>query len=258
MRRTVVASAICGAGVSWLLALSPVLAASQNPSSGAHHLLPGQLNFLADPTLAFGLLLLALLGVGLELLHPGAVVPGTVGLIAGILAFGGLLDLPLNLVGLALLAGAVALFVIDISAPTHGVLSLGGVTAAAGGGWLLFRSPGVDPVALVALPVILGAGWLWLSSRALQVRRRPYPAVPQELLGRAAQVVRSDSAEAAVSIDGELWRAIERDGVPLEVGSEVEVLAQDGLTLIVRMSAPPRNRGELPAGMAGPANADGR
>ena len=234
MRRSTVALATCGAGVGGLLAQAPVLAAS--PAT-AGHLLPPQLGVLADPTLTFGLLLLALLGLGLELMHPGAIVPGTVGLLAGVLAAAGLLDLPLNLLGLLLVAVAAGLFVLDLSAQSHGVLSVAGMAAAAAGGWLLFRGPGVDPVALIALPVVLGGIWLWLSARALEVRRRSFPAVPQELLGHAGTVVEERPEGAVARVDGELWRVIERSDHRLQPGDEVEVLAQDGLTLIVRQTS---------------------
>ena len=234
MRRSSVAGAICGAGAGGLLAQSTVLAASPDRTG---HLLPAPLSVLADPTLAFGLLLLALLGVGLEAMHPGAVVPGTVGLLSGVLAVAALLDLSLNLLGLVLVAVAAGLFVLDLGAQSHGVLSVAGMAAAAAGGWLLFRGPGVDPVALVALPVALGAIWLWLSARAMAVRRRAYPAVPQELLGHCGLVVEPRDGGAVARVDGELWRVVERGDHPLSAGDEVEVLAQDGLTLIVRQTA---------------------
>ncbi len=234
MRRSSVAGAICGAGAGGLLAQSTVLAASPDRTG---HLLPAPLSVLADPTLAFGLLLLALLGVGLEAMHPGAVVPGTVGLLSGVLAVAALLDLSLNLLGLVLVAVAAGLFVLDLGAQSHGVLSVAGMAAAAAGGWLLFRGPGVDPVALVALPVALGTIWLWLSARAMAVRRRAYPAVPQELLGHCGLVVEPRDGGAVARVDGELWRVVERGDHPLSAGDEVEVLAQDGLTLIVRQTA---------------------
>lgn len=233
MRRSVTAAAISGAGVATILAQTPVLAAQPAGATGAH-LLPTQLAFLANPTLAFGLLLVAMVGIGLELLHPGAIVPGTVGLLAGILAVAGLMDLPLNLLGLVLLAAAAALFVVDLGAASHGVLSLAGIGAAAAGGWLLFQDHGVDLVALIMLPLGLGAIWLWLSSRAMRVRRQPYGAVLQELLGLRGVVIRLHEGTAEARVAGEVWRVVARDGDPLEVGMEVEVLAQDGLTLIVR------------------------
>ena len=202
-------------------------------------LLPSALGFLADPTLVFGLLLLALLGVGVELVHPGALVPGIVGLVAGALAIVGLLALPLNLFGLLLVGAAVAFFILDISVPSHGAVSVLGIAAAIAGGWLLFRQPGVSPIALLGLPLGMGALWVIVSGRALEVRHKDFPQTPHELLGLTG-IVRERAAPVGLAeVGGELWRVVSRDDSPLDVGSEIEVLAQDGLTLIVRLTGVP-------------------
>jgi membrane-bound serine protease (ClpP class) len=224
-------------------------------------LLPPALNFLADPTLVFGLLLLALLGIGVELVHPGALVPGAVGLLAGVAAVIGLISLPLNLIGLWLVGAAVALFILEVSVPSHGAVSVLGIAAAIGGGWLLFRSPGVNPIALLGLPLSMGLLWIAASGRALAVRRKPFSQTPNELLGMPGVIRERAAPVGLVEVGGELWRVVARDDSTLEVGSEIEVLAQDGFTLIVRvtglpapsLSSPPTpivGRGSNPGGIA--------
>ncbi|MHB8554187.1 MAG: NfeD family protein [Candidatus Dormibacteria bacterium] len=232
----------------------PVLA-----SAGAHSaqvmrpplVLPSALGVLADPTLIYGLLLLALLGVGVELVHPGALVPGIVGLVAGGLAIVGLLATPLNLLGLLLVGAAVALFILDVSVPSHGLVSILGIAASIAGGGLLFRHPGVNPIALLGLPLGMGAIWVIVSGRALEVRHRPFPQLPHELLGLTGVVRKRASPIGLAEVGGELWRIAARDESPLEVGIEIEVLAQDGLTLIVRPTGAPVPY--LPSAAAEPA-----
>lgn len=243
MRPVAIVSAALGAGGFALGAQLPVLAASVGPPTApamTHQLaLPAALGFLADPTLVFGLLLLALLGIGVELVHPGALVPGIVGLLAGVAAVVGLVALPLNPIGLVVVGAAVGLFILDISVPSHGTVSLLGIAAAIGGGWLLFRSPGVNLIALLGLPLGMGALWVSASGRALAVRHRPFPQTPNELLGMTG-VIRERAAPVGLAeVGGELWRAVARDDSALEVGSEIEVLAQDGFTLIVRLTGLP-------------------
>lgn len=235
MRRWAIVGAGLGAAAGSLGFCAPVLARSLGGADSAvgAAVLPVPLQFLANPTVAFGLLLLALVGIGLELIHPGAIVPGVVGLIAGVLAVTGLLGIPLDVLGLLLVAAATALFVVDLVAPTHGVLTVAGVAAAIAGGVLMFAKEPVNPIALFGLPVGLGGIWLVLSRRALAVRRRPYPHQPQELLGEVGVVRETQEGSCLVMVEGELWRAISRNGMPLPVGAEIEVLAQDGLKLIV-------------------------
>ena len=78
------------------------------------------------PEVMFVLLLIAMYGIVGELSSPGAILPGVVGAIAVILFLFMSATLPVNVAGLALIALAIALFVIDVFAPTHGVLTGGG------------------------------------------------------------------------------------------------------------------------------------
>lgn len=211
------------------------MAASTGSSIATHH--TGLLGLLANPTVAFVLLLVALLGLGLEVIHPGTILFGAVGVVAGVLAVVGLLNLPVDLLGLVLVCSAAALLVVDTSGQSHGLVSLAGVGAAVAGGLLLVRSSpaeeGVNLVALITVPVVAGGIWITLSRRALRVRHLPYASSTHELLGLTAVVRERANPNGIAAIEGELWRVATRNGEPLEVGTEVEVMAQDGLTLIV-------------------------
>ena len=87
----------------------------------------------------FLLMLVAIYGIIGELSHPGAILPGVVGAIALILLLYMSAMLPVNVAGLALIVLALALFVIDIFAPTHGVLTGGGIIAFFLGALMLFN-----------------------------------------------------------------------------------------------------------------------
>jgi len=87
------------------------------------------LGALIDPTIAALLLLLAAYGIITELTSPGAILPGVVGGIAAVLAVVSLANLPLNIAGALMLIVALGLFVADLKANTHGILSAGGVVA---------------------------------------------------------------------------------------------------------------------------------
>jgi membrane-bound serine protease (ClpP class) len=211
------------------MAAGPASVATSHPS--------GFLGFLANPTVAFVLLLVALLGVGLEVIHPGTLVFGSIGVLAGALAVAGLLNLSVDWFGLVLVCSAAALLVVDTSGQSHGLISLAGVAAAVAGGLLLFRTPngesGVNLVALITVPVVAGGIWITLSQRALRVRHLPFATTTHELLGLTAVVRERADPYGTAAIEGELWRIVSRQGEPVEVGAEVEVMAQDGLTLIV-------------------------
>ncbi|MGA8426185.1 MAG: NfeD family protein [Candidatus Dormiibacterota bacterium] len=235
MRRAPILGAAVVTGAGFFGSQLQAMAAGPGAVAASHP--TGVLGFLANPTVAFVLLLIALLGVGLEFIHPGTFVFGSIGVVAGALAIAGLLNLSVDWLGLVLVASAVALLVVDTSGQSHGLISLAGVAAAVAGGLLLFRTSseesGVNLVALVAVPLVAGGIWITLSRRALRVRHLPFGATTHELLGLTAVVRERADPQGSAAVEGELWRIVSLHGESIEVGTEVEVMAQDGLTLIV-------------------------
>jgi len=195
------------------------------------------LQSLWRPEVMFVLMLIAIYGIIGELSNPGAVLPGVAGAIALILAFYMASILPVSTAGLSLLALAVLLFVADLFAPTHGVLTVGGILSFVLGALLLFEDAGpafrlplvmVLPAAIVTalfFAFVLGAG---LRAQRLPVRvgREALPGAS----GEALTIIGPDSGWAIV--DGETWHA--RSDEPVERGQEVIVTAVEGLILRVK------------------------
>lgn len=233
-RRPIVGAVLVAAG-GFLGSQLQVLAAGPTGQAVSHP--SGFVGLLANPTLAFVMLLVALLGIGLEIIHPGTLIFGAVGLVAGALAVVGLANQPVDWLGLVLVGSAAALLVVDTTVHSHGLISLAAVGAAVAGGLLLYQtSPGTGGVSLAALitvPVVVGGVWITLSRRALRVRHLPYASSSHELLGLTAVVRERANPNGIAAVEGELWRITARHGEPIEVGTDVEVMAQDGLTLIV-------------------------
>jgi len=85
------------------------------------------LDRLMDPNVAFVLLAVGLLSLYVEFNHPGAVLPGTVGVIFILLAAFALNLLPVRFAALALIATAFILFALEAKFASHGVLTTGGI-----------------------------------------------------------------------------------------------------------------------------------
>src|SRR5689334_6819465 len=96
------------------------------------------------PEVMFILMLVTIYGIIGELTTPGAILPGVVGAIALVLALYLAAILPVNVTGLVLIALALMLFVFDIYATTHGVLTIGGIAAFLIGSMMLFNR--ADPL----------------------------------------------------------------------------------------------------------------
>jgi len=192
------------------------------------------LNFIINPTLIGLLLVAGLIGLVFEVLHPGVVLPGALGAVALVMALYGFSVLTPSWGGLALILLGVALLVIDLHAPTHGVLTIGGVIALLFGLALLFQNePGGYRVNLW---LILGIGaaisifWAFATGKAMAARRLPVATGVHTMVGQTAEV----RAPGLVFVDGALWQAQTADDSELVPGEEVEVQAVEGLQLTVR------------------------
>jgi membrane-bound serine protease (ClpP class) len=190
------------------------------------------LSTLIDPNIIGLLFLAGIAGLGFELFHPGAVIPGAFGAICMLTALFGFSVLPLSWAGLLLLLFGVALLVVDAHVTSHGALTLSGLVAIAIGLITLFHkapAPYHTSVPLViAVTAIVGGFWALALTKAVQVRRRPVAVGESDILGMEG-IVRNGGY---VFVKGELWRA--RSDEPLAEGQRVRVESIDGLSLGVR------------------------
>ena len=194
------------------------------------------LQAVADPNLVYLLFLLAIIGIGFWVTHPGLVLPGVVGVIAGLLAALSLFNLPINIAGVLLILLAMLLFIIDLKAVTHGVLTTGGIIAMTLGGLLLidtgFLSEAVNlPLLLITVAIIAGI-FLFILHKVIAARQQPYAAGEESMVGRVGTVREPLNPDGLVFVQGALWQATSNAGA-LPAGTPVRILAVDGLRLRV-------------------------
>jgi membrane-bound serine protease (ClpP class) len=189
------------------------------------------------PEVMFILMLVAIYGLIGELSNPGAILPGVVGAIALILVLYMSSILPVNVAGLALIGLAVALFIIDVFAPTHGVLTGGGIVAFFLGALMLFNR--ADPSFRLSLGYIIpgvlltAAFFIFVVGKGLRAQRLPVQAGRETMIGKIVPALAPIGAGGGkVFIEGELWNAVSDEAI--EQDAPVEVVAVEGLTLKVK------------------------
>lgn len=193
------------------------------------------LSYLVDPNVAFVLLAIGALALYAEFNHPGAVVPGTIGVVFILLAAFALNLLPTRFAAIGLIIGAFALFVAEAKFATHGVLTVGGIVLLTLGGLLLVDAPipemRVHLLTALAVSVPLGVITAFLMSIALKARRNKVVTGIEGLVGETAIAQTALTPNGKVFIRGELWDAVSTADVP--AGDLVVVRQVDGLTLQV-------------------------
>jgi membrane-bound serine protease (ClpP class) len=194
------------------------------------------LGWIVDPNIAYLLMLLGFYGLLFELQNPGSVLPGVVGGIALVLAFLALSALPVNAAGIALICLALVFFLAEIKVASHGVLAAGGILAMLLGSLILYRGAGIQLSWSVMGGAIVGTTvfFVLVIGAGLRARRWRVRTGWRGMVGRRAQVVQRLTPGGTVWLDGTTWNARSESDAEVDVGSEVIVMAVDGLTLRVR------------------------
>ncbi len=191
---------------------------------------------ITDPNIAYILLLIAMYGIFFELMNPGAIVPGVIGVIAGIIALYALNMIPFNYAGLLLIFIGVAFMIAEVFVAGFGVLGIGGAVAFAFGSLLLFDAetlghdisfPLIIAFSLVSLGFFIIVMRLFVRSRSAKV-----VSGAEEMIGAVAEVLESVDNGYYVRCHGETWQAVSEN--PLKVGQNVRVTGRDGLILKVK------------------------
>jgi membrane-bound serine protease (ClpP class) len=208
------------------------------------------LDTLMDPNIAFLLLIVGALALYVEFNHPGAVIPGTVGVVFILLAAFALNFLPTRFAALGLILGAFALFGAEAKFATHGVLTAGGIVLLTLGGLLLVDSPipemRVHLLTALAVSIPFGLITAFLMTIALKARRNKVVTGAQGLLGESGVAQTALSPQGKVFVHGELWDAVASSALP--IGQLVVVRRIDGLTLHVDpLAATPPSTNPQPA-----------
>jgi membrane-bound serine protease (ClpP class) len=183
------------------------------------------------------LLLVAIYGIIAEMSHPGAILPGVAGALALILLLYMSATLPLNLAGLALILLALAMFIVDVFAPTHGVLTGGGIIAFFLGTIMLFNHapPGyrLPMTWVVSSTLVTAAFFIFFVGAGIRAQFLPKRAGAEIMIGQRVNAQsRIDPAGGKVFIEGELWNAV--SSTPVASGQTVEIIGRTGLTLSVK------------------------
>ncbi len=188
---------------------------------------------LADPNLAFVLLVLGALGIYWEMHAPGMIAPGVLGVLlvcAG--AYGLYQDSP-SWYGLTLLAVAVLLVGIELKYYTHMISGLAGTLLLAIGAVVLLQGPRrVAPGIAFAVSAAFGLITIFLGMLGMRARRRKPATGMESLVGELGVSRTAVNPEGMVFIHGEYWKA--RSAESIAAGEHVRVDKVEDFMLVVR------------------------
>ncbi len=193
------------------------------------------LSWIMNPNVAFIFFSLGMLALWAEFNHPGAILPGVVGLIAILLAVFALNLLPTRFAAIALILAAFALFALEAKFTSYGILGIGGVICMVFGALLLVDGPipemRVSLLTALAVSVPIGAIAVFLMTLVLRAHRSRVATGTEAMVGEIGVARTEVATEGKVFVHGELWNATAP--TPIEPGARVRVSAVNGLRLVV-------------------------
>lgn len=187
---------------------------------------------IADPSIAYLLMLAGIFGLFFEFSNPGFVLPGVVGAISLLLALFAFQMLPINYAGLGLIILGLAFMIAEVFIPSFGVVGIGGVIAFMIGSVMLIDTGilgyGIPWAVIVPVAVTSALFIFFVAGMALKARRRPVVSGREELIGSSGEVLEDfDGKDGWARVHGENWRIRSRQ--PLSRGQKVRVVRMDGL-----------------------------
>ena len=191
------------------------------------------LSLIANPNVAYFLMIIGFYGLVFELSSPGSLFPGTIGVICLLLALFAFQVLPINYAGLALMVVGMALMVGEAFMPSFGVLGAGGIAAFVLGSVMLMDAEHLA----ISLPLIGGVAlvsaglMLWTLTRFATLRRRPAHSGAEQLIGADAVALEDFETSGHVQLHGERWNAV--SDAPVKRGEKLVVMRLEGLTVYV-------------------------
>jgi len=201
------------------------------------------LDTLIDPNLIVLLMSIGVLGITIEILNPGLILPGTVGVISLIVGLFGLQVLPVSWAGLLLMILAAGFFVAEAFVPSHGALALAGGVSFVIGSLLLFDPAGDGYQVSIWVALAVGGTLALVTAivitKAVRARRAPTKTGWEEMVGEIGVVRRELDPSGLVNVHGEIWKA-SAGGEPIGRGEyvRVESVSDDLVLEVSRVEEP--------------------
>lgn len=193
---------------------------------------------VASPPIAFLFFVIGCCLLIFELFTAGVGLAGFIGLVLAVLGCYGFAELPTRPGAIALLVAAMVAFAIDVQVGIPRLWTGVGTTLFVLGAWFLYEPlPGNDLRLswLTLAVVIIGVLLTFIVGMPSMVRTRfATPTIGRDwMIGSSGVAVGAIDPEGVAQVGESKWRARTNRATPLAAGSELRVVAIDGVTLEV-------------------------
>lgn len=195
------------------------------------------LSAIADPNIAYILLLIGIYGIFFEFLNPGSIGPGVIGAIALVVAMVSLNMLPVNSAGIVLIVLGIIFMITEVFVPSFGILGIGGTISFIIGSLILFKTDdlayGVSIPLIIAFSITSLLFFIMVVRMVLRSRKMPIVSGSEEMISKSGKVLKKQkNGYFLVQVHGETWQAESKED--LVPGESVIVTQMEDLMLQVK------------------------
>ncbi len=191
---------------------------------------------ISNPNIAYIFLILAIYGILFEMLNPGAIFPGVIGVTSALIALYSLNILPFNYVGLLLIILGISLMIMELFISGFGIMGIAGVIAFVFGSIMLFDEKtlgtGISLPLVIAFSIISLLLFIYLLGFLIKSRSNKVINGLNTMIGLKAIVMEVNDGTYKISCNGELWNA--KSSEKFNVNDEVEIKKIVGLIAQIR------------------------
>lgn len=191
---------------------------------------------ISNPNIAYVFLILAMYGILFEMMNPGSIFPGVIGVVSALIAMYTLNILPFNYVGLLLIFLGVILMLMEVMIAGFGILGIAGVISFAFGSILLFDEKtlglGLSIPIIAAFSLVSFGFFVYVLGFLIKSRKSKVTSGIECMIGQKAIVVEKIDNKYKILVNGELWSANSTDD--LSLNDEVDIVKIDGLLVQIR------------------------
>lgn len=193
------------------------------------------LSIIANPDIAYLLMMLGFLGIYVEITHPGVIVPGIIGVLSLLLSFYALSVLPVNYAGLALIILGIILLILEIKITSYGALAIGGILSFVLGSMILIDSPipelRISMKTIIPITLFIFLMVFILTRLAIKAHLSKVSTGQEGLVGEIGKTMTEVFEEGKVFVHGEYWNAYSDEPIP--PSTPVKIVKVDGMKLKV-------------------------
>ncbi len=193
------------------------------------------LGVIGNPNIASILLIIGILGIVFEFLHPGLALPGIAGTICLVLSLYAFQAFNQSFTGVFFIIIGAIMFIIEVFASSQGLFAIAGAICLMLGSWMLFRSPSsefhISLFTLIELWIFLFLALAGIFIFIRRTKKRKVTTGKEGMIGETGHVIIDLNPEGTVWVQGEAWTAY--SDIPILKGTEIVIVKMEDMKLKV-------------------------